>query len=685
MKKYLLFLCLLCCATVRGNTPTSIKDSLQESLNNTTEEQARLEILTNLMDLSRQEKIVYYAKQLLDEATRANEQYYKEAALTELMRYYVNRDIKDSTDYYLDITNKELTGEAKESLVNFIRTIQDTRIIYYTQGEEQKQLIKENLLKLESNQKLSPYEKMSANYILGISLANNVLTDFPKEDLKQVSDYFINVINAAAKRPLRYSYHLQPNSYYILCNFSLDLEQRTKYAIQYLTILQDYAKTKEMKKRPYAVNKRHLLNAYSSLANGSQYIGKDMATGYYHKFLSILQKYPEEANVTADYELYYTSANYYQTIGNYKKHIDYCDSMIAFLKKAHYEDNIIDYVEKKISAYDSLKMYKEAYNCYKDYTVLLDTLHQQQLAKKLDNLEIQKEVNKLLIEKKELELKLEKSKSIGYSLLALFLFALSITIYISFRLGKMKSLYKKLQESNEQVIIASEKAQESERMKNAFIKNMCHEVRTPLNAINGFSELIANEDTDSNEKKAFSKIIYQNCHNLTVMMNNVLEIAQLDSSKDQIELESIQLHALCFQEMENLKKLQEKVGIEYILEGSKENDTILTNPTYLSVLIAHLLNNANKFTKEGRITLAYQLNHDNHTAIISVTDTGCGIAPDKQEWIFERFTKGDDFVPGSGLGLYLCRMIAQRLNGDIHVDSDYTKGARFILILPICE
>ena len=135
--------------------------------------------------------------------------------------------------------------------------------------------------------------------------------------------------------------------------------------------------------------------------------------------------------------------------------------------------------------------------------------------------------------------------------------------------------------------------------------------------------------------------------------------------------------------MEMLKKQHQKPNIEYKVEGNQKKDLVYTDPTHLNLIIAHLLNNANKFTEQGSIILAYQPDESGKMMCISVTDTGCGIPADKSEWVFERFTKNDDFIPGSGLGLYLCRLVAQRLNGTIILDTSYTDGARFILKLPI--
>ena len=303
--------------------------------------------------------------------------------------------------------------------------------------------------------------------------------------------------------------------------------------------------------------------------------------------------------------------------------------------------------------------------------------------KKMENLEIEKGANELVIEKRSLELELQKSKKENYLYISLLLLALCAVFYIFFRLGKMRSLYRALQKSNELVLIANQKAQESEEMKTAFIRNMSHEIRTPLNAINGFSELITNDDISMDEKQAFSRIIYENCYHLTSMLNNLLEIAQLDSGNDSLPLVPTRIHELCLHEMQQVKKYQEKPEINYVVEGDKENDMILTNRAYFSLIISHLLANANKFTEKGSITLSYHLDSGANLVTLSVTDTGCGIPQDKQEWIFERFTKTNDFIPGSGLGLYLCRLIVNWLNGKIKTDPSYTKGSRFVITMPI--
>ena len=687
MKYYILLIYLLAFSlATEGNT--AVKDSLSEALPSASSPLQKLEIMTNLMDLSRQEEQVEYAKQLYWLALEEDEDYYKEAALTEILRFYVNTDAKDSAKVYLAEAERELKGKARDFLVTYMKTIMDVRVVYYTKGEDRMKLIEKYKLRLETEKDMPVLDKISNYYLLGMANSNRVDPKNQDAIYKEVCYYMNNLIELSDNIPLRYSYLFRLNTLNILSLMEATPENRVKASLRYLNMQKEYADTKEMKKRPYT-SKRHLLNAYSTLATAAETVGKDMATHYFNYFIDLNRKYPEDAAFSAEYDRYFTSLNYYKSIRDFQKAADYNDSVIYYFRHGNFQfdltENIVLTLKDKIDCLDSLHRYKDAYEAYKEYSVLLDSARTRSMENKVEDLEIKKHVDELVVEKKALEIDLQKSRSQLYLFLALLILSICFGIFIFFRLGKIKSLYKELQESNRLVIIASEKAQESERMKNAFIKNMCHEVRTPLNAINGFAELITSDGISPEEKKEFSKIIYTNCHNITSMMNDVLVIAQLDSSNEVLPLEPVHISLLCHHEMNKLKKLQQKPDIHYQVEGDKSNDLIYSDPNHFGIIISHLLNNANKFTNQGSITLSYRPEEEGRIMCICVTDTGCGIPADKSEWIFERFTKNDDFIPGSGLGLglYLCRLITQRLNGSLKLDTCYTGGARFILRLPI--
>ncbi|MCS2220475.1 ATP-binding protein [Bacteroides thetaiotaomicron] len=135
--------------------------------------------------------------------------------------------------------------------------------------------------------------------------------------------------------------------------------------------------------------------------------------------------------------------------------------------------------------------------------------------------------------------------------------------------------------------------------------------------------------------------------------------------------------------MAKLKETLSKPNIECIITGDKDGMTAQTNAFYLSRVIGNLLSNSAKFTESGTITLTCNIDKEKGQLVISVTDTGIGIPADKQEWVFERFTKVDDFKPGTGLGLYICRIIIQRLGGQIRIDTGYTSGCKMVVTLPV--
>lgn len=158
-----------------------------------------------------------------------------------------------------------------------------------------------------------------------------------------------------------------------------------KASLRYLNMQKEYADTKEMKKRPYT-SKRHLLNAYSTLATAAETVGKDMATHYFNYFIDLNRKYPEDAAFSAEYDRYFTSLNYYKSIRDFQKAADYNDSVIYYFRHGDFQfdltENIVLTLKDKIDCLDSLHRYKDAYEAYKEYSVLLDSARTRSMEKK---------------------------------------------------------------------------------------------------------------------------------------------------------------------------------------------------------------------------------------------------------------------------------------------------------------
>lgn len=241
-----------------------------------------------------------------------------------------------------------------------------------------------------------------------------------------------------------------------------------------------------------------------------------------------------------------------------------------------------------------------------------------------------------------------------------------------------------LKETERMLIQAKEKAEESDRLKSAFLANMSHEIRTPLNSIVGFSQILSSYFSDSDDTKEYAHIIEQNSTNLLQLVNDVLDLSYLDGERDIPAQTIADITGVC-QTCIDQVRFKLKPDVQLIFTPERENFTMQTNPDRISQILMNLLQNAAKFTREGSITLTYHIREEEKIILFSITDTGIGIPADKQETVFERFTKLDSFVPGTGLGLSISRMIAEKMGGTLIVDSTYTTGCRFILTLPLKE
>ena len=231
---------------------------------------------------------------------------------------------------------------------------------------------------------------------------------------------------------------------------------------------------------------------------------------------------------------------------------------------------------------------------------------------------------------------------------------------------------------------AYKQALESDKMKTAFIKNISHEVRTPLNIISGFSQVIASSDLDTNidERREIARMTQKNARLITTLIDEMLLVALNENSDEAKKENLIKINGLMRHLLQDAKgNTSSKTTVQFDTT-LPEDFTVLTNEYMLRIIINALLDNAVKNTPDGTITLKAAKPNDSELNLI-VEDTGCGIPANEAEHIFERFVKLDTFKEGIGLGLPLCRMLIEKLNGTVRLDTTYTTGARFIVTLPI--
>ncbi|WP_372775786.1 ATP-binding protein [Mangrovibacterium sp.] len=235
------------------------------------------------------------------------------------------------------------------------------------------------------------------------------------------------------------------------------------------------------------------------------------------------------------------------------------------------------------------------------------------------------------------------------------------------------------------------KAEESDKLKSAFLANMLHEIRTPMNAIIGFSEILKDPNLSREERDEFISHINTNGESLLNLIEDIIDIAKIESGHVRIERATTNLHEM-FHELElsmnEVRKIHASDQVQLIndVKTNRKNECILTDPLRLRQILINLLTNALKFTDKGTVRFGYQVKHEQKTILFYVEDTGIGIPEDKTEIIFERFRKihsnDTKHYRGTGLGLYISKTIINHLDGTIWVDSTIGEGSTFYFEIP---
>ena len=264
-----------------------------------------------------------------------------------------------------------------------------------------------------------------------------------------------------------------------------------------------------------------------------------------------------------------------------------------------------------------------------------------------------------------------------YLMSAVIILLALLTIALFYITQTRRRHLKELRKAYDQVL-------ESDKMKTAFIQNISHEVRTPLNIIGGFSQVIANPDLDPNieERREIARMTQKNARLITTLIDEMLLVSLNENSEEAKKENQVEINNLMRGVMKEAEDdLSDKTTIQY--DTTLADDfTILTNEYMLKIVISAIVDNAVKYTPEGTITLKASKPSDTELAL-TVEDTGCGVPAAEAEHIFERFVKLDTFKEGIGLGLPLCRMLIEKLGGTVRLDTTYTQGACFVVTLPI--
>lgn len=665
MKQLFSILVLILCSFTSVIAATAKRDSLMRIAQTTTDENLRVATYRNLADIyidKPEEK--HYLKLLYQSALKTKNKALALNALSDLTSSHILTGSIDSAHYYMDLIKEETEAQTENKYLSALRI----KLFNYgfDQGKKKAdEALASELDFFKTADKNNIYIQIEMAYISGESLL-----EFSK--YKEAGVHFEQAWQLSQKLTDPEDMRYQIITGWTYANNLRDMEDMEKCIESLENMLELYKsvyKKNYLGKRPYYNIERHYLQCYASLLMHAATLPKEKLQYYIDE---IKKLGPHTTDPFDRYNYLLAMNNYYLFIKDYPSALKTIDEQIKVLRI--FSPIMLPYkFMLQSNIYEDLGNYRNALDKYKTYVQYKDSFASKERDEQLNTLQVEYEVDKLKFEKMNLESRNKLILVIALSVILLL--AIALCIYLYSNLKKEKLMKKKLSHLHE-------KAGESERMKTEFINSMCHEIRTPLNAIVGFSDIILEGDYDDESKAEFGELIKLNTELLTSLVNDMLVVSNLDSSTEMLPCEVANMNDICREVFETAKSRNQK-PVEYVLDLPEEEILFSTHARNLSLVLENLLRNAAKFTQEGCITLELLRDRDANSICIQVTDTGCGIPPDKQEVIFERFMKLDSFVQGNGLGLFLSKLIISRLMGTIRVDASYTGGARFIISLPV--
>lgn len=495
----------------------------------------------------------------------------------------------------------------------------------------------------------------------------------------------------------------------ILQNIGIILSDKKQYREAlgyYLTALKFYEELKD-----------NVSIAMMYLNLGSSYEEQGFysrALGYYTKALDLSTRENYKYGIAYSH---ISLGMVYKSTGEYAKALDHLKKSLSYSRMIALVENEIDCHYELSEAYFGLGEYKEAYQELMIYKELYDSLYNENVQQNVAEVEMRfkteikdREIENLIKERQETIRDMIR-RTIGlFAIVLLTVIIIAVSIYYSRTLRKANySLTEEIKErkkAEEELISIKEnleervvertkelekakiRAEESDRLKSAFIANMSHEIRTPLNAITGFSGLLLRDDISAEKRKEYNQHVVKNNKILVNMIEDLIDTSKIESG-------NLQLHPSLFNIKQFLYRINEPI-IENMARKNKtyidvvidpvtiSTDAIVADPVRLQQVMWHILDNAVKFTREGKIH--YGCRETENDIVFYVDDTGIGIPDNQKEVVFEKFRQIDESAKrkfgGTGLGLYYARKIAEMMGGKLWFESKNSGGTVFYFSVP---
>ena len=605
---------------------------------------------------------------LLDMAIRCNDTVMSKIALGAKLDYYYYGQGENRTDSVIAGVNR---------LKRFARSVGNAELYYWAWAA-----------------RLVNYYIIQGEYNIALLEAEKMLQEAKKEGKQEsIAECYYALANVyAAKGLMKKSQEFMLKEIAIFENTDV---VRYNISCQYSDAAKIYIDLGEEEKAPELLKKalKAVKSPYHEVTANLVYVSLYLAQGDTVAARQALEKcrqmYADEPSLKRHiHYLYDVEIDYDWKVGNFQKALNVLDERETELKRKNNLATLMQLRKTKADILWDMNRKEEAAGLYRDF--LLEQKKEKERNEEVATGEFATMLNlqQLTAEKGRLE-KISQEKQLQNTRIILFSVIGILCVVIVF-LWQQRKLNAKLEksrdkldeknriliEAKEELRKAKEVAEQSNWLKTMFIQNMSHEIRTPLNSIVGFSGVLVDMLDDKEDIGQYVALIESNSKLLLKLVGDILDISILDSEVE-IKHNAVDVNACCQASIDAAGTLFSP-DTKLVFKPACDELIINSNYNYIVQVLDNLLSNASKFTHEGSVTLAYEVKKETNQLIFTVTDTGIGIPIDEQERVFERFVKLDNFSQGAGLGLSICRIVAERLGGFLIIDKEYTQGTRFI-------
>ncbi len=725
MRKLLCFILIICSLLTYAQEDSLKTDitRLEKKLNEIKKPIQKISIYKDLIQQSFPDYldlVIKYSDELLDLSESLNKADAKAFALFYIAEYYFNiDDFQKAIEYY---------NQALPLYQSFDNNNQIMHIYHY---------------KGRANQYLNNYDDALSSYQKAIEIAESI----GNKEQSAISYQDIGTLyNDLEKYSLSLYYYEKALEIYkqtnnekriaaIYQNIGVlhynwgDLSKSLEY---YLNSLKIYEELQD--KQNIAISLSNIGLFYEEGKNYS------MALDYYQKALIIFEEIGYKPTLVY---IFYNLGSLYRNLGNYTKSIEYFEKGLNLSNEISMKDYISYNYEALSGVYEDIGDYAMALKQYKDFVLIKDSLFNEEKHKQIGELEAkfqtaqhEKEIEFLKLDHDLKDSELKKKENQNLVLIISSLVALLIAFILFFFARAQKTLSTKLQieveerkkteselnqikveledrvqkrtadleETNEKLLfeieehkktmkslkVAKNRAEEADRIKTNFLANMSHEVRTPMNTITGFSQMLVYDNLTTKKRKHYINMVQEGCNSLTNLIDDIVDFATIESGQVKIEKKDFNPHPILeflhdhyTNELVRIEK--EGLILSYANENSENDIVIHTDPSRLKQIFSILIDNALKFTEKGHVEFGFT--HPNNKEIqFYVRDTGIGIDEKHFDLIFERFRQVDEGSTknygGAGIGLTVAKSLIELMNGKIFLESTPGRGSTFFFNLP---